>query len=88
MAFKNDIKYYHKKKEAIRQYLNQMMNKLTHSSYTPKIKATDQKTKQNQTSIIFNDESPSRAYKHMAKESWLFLSIKQQKNNKSKFQIN
>lgn len=53
MAFKSDIKYYYKKKGAIRQYLNQMMNKLTHSSYTPKIKATDQKTKQNKANIIF-----------------------------------
>ena len=49
-----DIKYYHKKKKAIRQYLNQMMNKLTHSRYGPKIKAMDNKTKQNETNIIFN----------------------------------
>lgn len=68
MAFKNDIKYYHKKKEAIRQYLNQMMNELTHSSYTSKIKATDQKQSKTKLISLSTDESPSSTYQHMAKE--------------------
>lgn len=79
MAFKNDIKYYHKKKEAIRQYLNQMMNELTHSSCTSKIKATDQKQNKIKLISLSTDESPSRVYQHMAKEYDRFLRHKNSK---------